>query len=151
MLNLQRLVDAATDCAVAAGYANTEGLRVTPKATGYGRYLYLADAEAWFGVDFDAWAWDSYPDTPLWLYFSGPRSETHGALEPLERKDPPDCFDEDGALYVPIELPVHAEYDAVLEAVVTRLQEVSDLISAPRAGAARRPGRFTEWGIMRPR
>ena len=138
LLNLQRLVDAATDRAVAAGCASAEGLRVTPKATGYGQYLYLADAGAWFGVDFECWAWgDSYPDTPLWLCFSEwshgmrrPISETHGALEPLERKDPPECFDEDGALYVPIELPVRVEYDAVLEAVVTRLQEVSDLISA---------------------
>ena len=139
MLNLQRLVDAATDRAVATGCASTEGLRVTPKATGYGRYLYLADAGAWFGVDFDAWAWDSYPDTPLWLYFSGPLSETHGALEPLERKGPPDCFDDDGALYVPIELPVHAEYDEVLEAVVTRLQEVSDLISAAGGATSKNP------------
>ena len=137
LLNLQRLVDDATTSAVAAGCASTEGLRVTPQATGYGQYLYLADAGVWFGVDFAAWAHDSYPDTPLWLYFSEwsrgmkrPFSEIHGALEPLERKDPPDCFDEDGALYVPIELPVHAEYDEVLEAVVTRLQAVSDLIGS---------------------
>ena len=113
LLSLQRLVDAATTRAVAAGYASTKGLRVTPQATGYGQYLYLADAGVWFGVDFAAWAYDSYPDTPLWLFFSEwsrgmkrPFSETHGALEPLERKDPPDCFDDDGALYVPIELPV---------------------------------------------
>ena len=138
LLNLQRLVDDATDRAVAAGYASTEGLRVMPKATGYGRYLSFADAEVWFGVDFSCWAWDSYPDTPLWLYF-GPLSETHGALEPLERRDPPDCFDEDGALYAPIALQVHAEYDAVLEAVVTRLQEVSNLISAARGATAKHP------------
>ena len=143
LLNLQRLVDDATTRAVAAGYASTEGLKVTPQATGYGRYLYLADAGAWFGVDFDSWAWDSYPDTPLWLRFSEwdrgmrkPLSETHGALEPLEQKDSPDCFDDDGALYVPIELPVHAEYDEVLEAVVRRLQEVSDLISAAEGASS---------------
>ena len=142
LLNLQRLVDDATTSAVAEGYASTEGLRVTPQATGYGRYLYLADAGVWFGVDFSSWALDSYPNTPLWLCFwewprgmRRPLSETHGALEPLERKDPPDCFDDDGELYVPIELPVHAEYDEVLEAVVRRLKEVSDLISA--AGARR--------------
>ena len=45
-----------------------------------------------------------------------------------------ECFEEDGALYVPIDLPPHAEYDAVLKAVGRRLQEVSDLISA--AGGA---------------
>ena len=147
LLNLQRFVDAATDRAVAAGCASASGLRVTPKATGYGRYLYLADAGVWFGVDFECWAWgDSYPDTPLWLCFSEwshgmrrPISETHGALEPLERKDPPECFDEDGDLYVPIELPVRVEYDAVLEAVVTRLQEVSDLISATGDATSKNP------------
>ena len=143
LLNLQRLVDDATTRAVAAGYASTEGLRVTPQATGYGRYLYLADAGARFGVDFASWAWDSYPDTPLWLCFSEwdrgmrkPLSETHGALEPLERKDSPDCFDDDGALYVPIELPVHAEYDEVLEAVVRRLQAVADLIGSAEGASS---------------
>ena len=137
LLNLQRLVDDATDRARAAGYASTEGLRVTPKATGYGQYLYLADASVWFGVDYSCWEWDSYPNTPLWLCFwewSGgmrrPFSETRDALEPLARKAPKECFEADGALYVPIALPVHAEYDEVLEAVVTRLQEVSDLIGS---------------------
>ena len=66
-----------------------------------------------------------------------PIDETRRGLEPLERKDPPECFDEDGALYVPIEFPVQVEYDAVLKAVVRRLQEVSDLISA--AGGASSP------------
>ena len=128
LLNLQRLVDDATTHAVAAGYASTEGLRVTPQATGYGRYLYLADAEAWFGVNFASWARDSYPDTPLWLRFSEWDREM--------RKPPPDCFDDDGALYVPIELPVHAEYDEVLEAVVRRLQAVADLIGSAEGASS---------------
>ena len=144
LLSLQRLVDDATNRAVDDEYASTEGLRVTPRATGYGRYLYIADAGAWFGIDYECWAYPSYPNTPLWLCFSEwqkgmikPIDETRRGLGPLERKDPPECFDEDGALYIPIEFPVQVEYDAVLKAVVRRLQEVSDLISA--AGGASSP------------
>ena len=47
-----------------------------------------------------------------------------------------------GRCMSPLNSRYHAEYDAVLEAVVTRLQEVSDLISAVRpvvGGGASRP------------
>ena len=141
LLSLQRLVDDATTRAVEHEYASTAG-SVRPTTTSYGRYLSLADAAAWFGIDFMCWAWDSYPNTPLWLSFqeewrseeSRSLGEIRRALEPLKQKAPSECFEEDGALYVSIDLPPHAEYDAVLKAVGRRLQEVSDLISA--AGGA---------------
>ena len=140
LLSLQRLVDDATNRAV----DDTAG-PVTTTSTSYGRYLSIADAAAWFGIEFDCWAYPSYPNTPLWLCFqeewrseeSRPFGEIRRALEPLKWKASKECFEEDGALYVPIELKVRVEYDAVLEAVVTRLQEVSDLISA--AGGASSP------------
>ena len=147
LLSLQRLVDDATNRAV----DDTAG-PVTTTSTSYGRYLSIADAAAWFGIEFDCWAYPSYPNTPLWLCFqeewrseeSRPFGEIRRALEPLKRKASKECFEEDGALYVPIELKVRVEYDAVLEAVVTRLQEVSDpeytnrskvdVMRCPRAG-----------------
>ena len=139
--SLQRLVDDATTRAVKDEYASAPG-SVTTTATSYGRYLSLADGAAWFGIEFECWAYPSYPNTPLWLCFqeewrsegSRPLGEIRRALEPLKQKAPSECFEEDGALYVPIDLPPHAEYDAVLKAVGRRLQEVSDLISA--AGGA---------------
>ena len=145
LFSLQRLVDAATTRAVKDEYASAPG-PVTTTATSYGRYLSLAAAAAWFGIDFRCWEWGPYPDTPLWLYFEERNEEEwrslgeiRRALEPLTRKVPPECFEEDGALVVPIELPVHVENDAVLEAVVRRLQEVTDLISA--SGGASSPTR----------
>ena len=84
-------------------YASTAG-SVRPTTTSYGRYLSLADAAAWFGIDFMCWAWDSYPDTPLWLSFqeewrseeSRSLGEIRRALEPLKQKAPWECFEEDG-------------------------------------------------------
>ena len=97
LLSLQRLVDDATTRAVEHEYASTAG-SVRPTTTSYGRYLSLADAAAWFGIDFMCWAWDSYPDTPLWLSFqeewrseeSRSLGEIRRALEPLKQKAPSD-------------------------------------------------------------
>ena len=134
LFSLQRLVDAATTRAIKDKYASEPG-SVTTTYASYGRYLSIADAAAWFGIEFECWAEDSYPNTSLWLCFneewrekSRPFGEIRRALEPLEWK-----AEENGVLFVPIELPVQAEYDAVLEAVVIRLQEVSDLNQCGRA------------------
>ena len=42
-------------------------------------------------------------------------------------------------LSVPIDLPVQKEYDEVLEAVVRRLQAVSELISAAGGATSKHP------------
>lgn len=140
MLSLRRLIDDSTTRAVEQGYADTKGLSVTPRPRGYGRYLSLGGAGAWFGVGFDWWSRGTFPDTPLWLFFEqwsderyGPRwPGTRGALEPLKRRDPPECLEENQALLVPIALPTGVEYDAVLDAVVERLREIADLIDKHR-------------------
>ena len=141
LLGLRHLVDDATIGAVNQGYADISGLKVTPMVHGYGRYLSLRGGGAWFGIASDLWAKGSYPDTPLWLRFwkwGGRAHEaqwpsTLTALEHLMRKDPPSAFEHDGGIIVPIALPTGVEYDAVLEAVVTRLQEVAALIDSHRS------------------
>ena len=140
LLSLRRLVDDATERAVAHDYADIKGLIVTPLARGYGRYLSLRGASAWFGIGQNWWARSAYPDTPLWLFFEQWRDERHrarwpvtrGALEPLTRTAPPECLEENQALLVPIALPTGVEYDAVLDAVVERLREIADLIDKHR-------------------
>ncbi len=140
LLSLRRLVDDATERAVAQGHANIKGLIVTPLARGYGRYLSLKGAGAWFGIGQNWWARGAYPDTPLWLFFEQWRDERHKArwpetrraLEPLKRTDPPGCLEENQALLVPIALPTGVEYDDVLKAVANRLREVADLIDSHR-------------------
>ena len=121
VLGFQRLVDDATDRGVQSGFIDVEGLKVTPQAWGYGRYLRLAGEEAWFGVSLLRWA-RTRPN-PLWLRFG----EKRPALEPLRRADPPEVFDD---RFVPIDLPVGREYEAVLDAVVERLEEIAKAISS---------------------
>ena len=134
MRNLRRLVDDATTRAREANWVSTQGLIVTSKPKGYGRYMRLAGATVWFGVNFILWS--RTRDTPLWLTFhEGDRrmtlEEVRSNLQPLRQKYPPDLIDSDGRMHVPIDLPVSVEYDTVLDAVVERLKEVAWLIDSP--------------------
>ena len=134
---LRRLVDDAAKRLIHAGHADIEGLKVASLEQGYGRYIRVAGA--WFGIAADLWARGSYPDTPLWLYFQRWKGgttialeRTRKALDPLGHKDPRECFDDGNsdAVLVPIPLLVGVEYDAVLDAVVKKIQDVAELIHA---------------------
>ena len=134
LLSLKRLIKDATEQAVRDGHVSIGGLNVTPQERGYGRYLRVANAVAWFGIDSDRWARGSYRDTPLWLHFEQWRvgssfDQIRDALDQLMRKDPPECFDGGHEFFVPITLLVGVEYDVVLNAVVRRLGEIADLIN----------------------
>ena len=136
--SLRHLVDDATERGKGEGWADTSGFRATVQRSGYGRYLHLgrvARAQVWFGIDFGGWVQQS-PPTPLWLWFTSNsllrREQTRGALEPLRGKNPSELIDDGaGGLCVPVPLPVDKEYDAVLEEVVERLEEVARLIDGP--------------------
>ena len=132
---LRQLVDDATARSVEGGCASIDGLRITPRYRGYGRYIRIAGTGTWFGIDTSRWARGDYPDTPLWLYFEQwtestavPIDRTREALRPMTQKDPKGCFDEGSALLVPIPLPTEVEYDKVLDAVAERIRAVSELI-----------------------
>lgn len=128
---LRRLVDDATVRARTAGWVDTKGLLAAAQSWGYGRFLRLAGAQVWFGIDFESWA-RLPPATPLWLWFTPNslrrREETRGTLEPLQRKNPCELFDGQNGLVVPVLLPLEKDYDAVLADVVKRLEEVAQLI-----------------------
>ena len=90
---------------------------------GFGRRILLCGASVWFGVDFDLWA--ERGDTPLWLYFDEgmvgatiSRSQFRRALGLSSDEN-----------YVEIHLRVGVEYDAVLDAVVARLEEIGRTIN----------------------
>ncbi len=132
---LRQLVDDSTTRAVEYGCADIDGLRITPKYRGYGRYLRIAGTGTWFGIDSGSWARGEYPDTPLWLHFeqwteinSVPIDRTREVLRPLMQKDPPECFDEGSTLLVPILLPTEVEFDAVLNSVTEKIRIVAELI-----------------------
>lgn len=117
--NLRRLVDAATDRARKNEIVRTKGIRVAPRANGYGRYVRIGNETPWFGIHYGLWA--RTRPTPLWLCFS------NGAPESLKGHDDPQVFN---GRDVPIYLPVAEEYDAVLDAVVERLKEIGELITS---------------------
>ena len=61
MINLQKLVDDATNRAVRAGFVDIKRRNVRPQVYGYGRYFRIGNkdtvwAEAWFGVNYHRWA-----------------------------------------------------------------------------------------------
>ena len=133
MLNLITLVDDSVTRGRNDDLISTEGLNVAPQATGYGRYVYVAEAGAWFGIDFARWARADYPDTPLWLRLQEwdgtvTIADLRQALEDLFQSDPQGCFDEGERLCVPIMLPTAVEHPAVLNAVVARIKDVADRI-----------------------
>lgn len=133
--SLRRLVDDATSRGKGEGWAEVQG---HGRRSGYGRYLRfgrIARAQVWFGILFQRWVLQP-PATPLWLWFTSHslerREQTRGALESMRRKDPFEVIDDGaGGLFVPVLLPVDEGYDAVLEAVVKRLEEVARLLDGP--------------------
>ena len=134
LCNLRRLVDDATTRACEARRVSINALYVTSKPEGYGRYLKLAGASVWFGVNSILWARSR--ETPLWLTFHPgdgriTLDEVRRSLRPLGQKDPLELIDSDGRMHVPINMPVGVEYDRVLAAVVKRLEEVAQLIDSP--------------------
>ena len=135
MRGLRRLIDDATSRGRDGGWANLSGVKVTPQASGYGRYVKLGSeggwAGVWFGVNFNRWARNR--TTPLWLALYDWRgtldlAEVRRRLEPLLEEDPPGVIEVSGRPYAPMYLPTGVEYDAVLDAVVARLKHIADLI-----------------------
>lgn len=130
LLGLPKLVNDATTRGRQAGFISTKGLKVVPRRTGYGRYVKVERAGAWFGLDYHRWARGSYPATPLWLSFEGwgkkHLAEVREALKHWIRSTPPRCFDEGNRVVVPIDLPTGAEYGTVLSSVVKQLASVAN-------------------------
>ena len=137
LANLRKLVDDVIECLEQKELAERSG-NLSNMQTEYGRHLLLSRSGAgtWFGLDYDKWAkiWD----TPLWLFLkdgnSGwegvkPLSEIRDNLKPLGLMSPPELFEEDNMLVIPIYLPVSVEEDAVRDAVVERIEEIERMIN----------------------
>ena len=128
LLGLPKLVNDATARGRRAGFMSTSGLKVQPRRTGYGRFVRIERASAWFGLDFYRWARGPYPATPLWLSFEGRGrlEEVREALKSWIRSNPPRCFEEGSRVVVPIDLPTGVEYGTVLNSVVEQLASVAN-------------------------
>ena len=104
VLNLNRLVDDATDRAIKTDWAEAGG-RATPQRFGYGRYFRFGGVSVWFGVHFVHWA--ETGQTPLWLQ---PQQGDY--------------------LWHPIDLPTGVEYDNVIDRVVEQLHLTGQLLKS---------------------
>ena len=114
MLDMRRLVDDATTQAGTCGFVNVDGLKVTPQAYGYGRYLRIGGIYgAWLGVHYELWA--RQIETPLWLVFY-----ERAAMLAQKRL---------GGQNYGFTLPVGVEYGAVLDSVVGELEKLADTLS----------------------
>ena len=131
MLQLNQLIDDAVERAMERGIVNTDQLRKTPLAHGYGRYLKLGSdrssrwAGAWFGINFDLWA--ESEDTPIWIMFCFwdgvlPLDELRQVLGDDVWANTPHS--------VPVRLPTGVEKDKILEEVVGLLTELASRIAA---------------------
>ena len=121
LLNLRRLVDDVTERGVRSGWVDTSGLRATSQSSATGRYIRLFGITLWFGVDLNLWA--QVRETPLWLwsyeYADTPRfAEIQRELEMPVGED-----------YIPMFLPIGVEYEMVVSALVSRLEEIGRAIN----------------------
>ena len=117
MLNLQKLVDDATERGRKAGFVDTKGRNVAPRALGYGKKLRIGSkdtawAEAWFGVNYHRWVYEE--ETPLWLELDNSFISTADIINKI---------DYDHASFT---LRVGVEYEEVLDSVVHRLRDIAE-------------------------
>ena len=106
MLNLGGLVDESVQRAVANGWADTTGLRITPQWHGYGRYLRVHGVVVWLGIHLQHWAEDGR--SPMWL-----QPQPNG-------------------LWWPIELPTGVEHPDILAHVVEQLDTIGQHLKSER-------------------
>lgn len=128
LMGLQTIVEHATQRLVANGIADQKGLTGSYKAARFIKYIRLAGAQVGFGIEYDKWA--KLRDTPLWLtFYEGknfkPLNEIWKNLDSFRRCDPPELFKVGREIVMPIELPLGVERDAVLDAVVERIEDIA--------------------------
>lgn len=134
LLQLNRLIDDATEGAVSEGIARTAGLNRAPRPSGYGRYLRLGSlraniwAGAWFGIDQELWS--EQRETPLWLTFYDQNWESVLKLVELRRRLGEETW-AGTERSVPIHLPFGVEREAVLTGVVDTLRRIAAAIRTP--------------------
>ncbi len=123
-LDLAGLIRDAAAGAATDGYAITSGLRATRRPTGYGKYLLVAGAGAWLGVDTKHWGCDSGPNTPLWLHFQRWTSGSpelsvsfDEVLHSFKAHGKSDALIDGKNVYVPLPLPEEVRIDEVTDFV----------------------------------
>jgi len=127
--DLKGLIRLAVERLRQSGWVNTDRLSVGQGNDFYGRYLRLAGASAWLGIDYRAAK--QMPDKPLWLRF-GHYSDASVSVDAVRatlggeaESDLEWC---PGQICVPIALSVAADRQSTLNAIVSELERIAELI-----------------------
>lgn len=129
MAGFRQLVDDTVDArGVPQGWMNIRGLRVTPQAYGYGRYIHFVGVKGdyWFGINTGQWARNG--DTPLWLLLGNDAAATAKAQEVSTGLGV-----KNSAGWVPIYLKTGVEYKEVLDDLASTLKRIGEVLSADSA------------------
>ena len=129
--NLKRLIAEAVKHAEQSKWADTNGLTVGQGIDYYGRFLRLAGVIAWLGIDYRAVK--QMPEKPLWLSFSADYEVDAGVKLEEVRSRLEDLAEtglewRSGDVYIPIVLPEGADRDYTLDAIVTQIEHIAELI-----------------------
>ena len=127
--NLKRLIAEAVERVEQSGWANTDRL-TTGEGNGYfARCLRLAGASA--GLRIDNEFVKRMPDRRLWLWFYGDPADSVNTREIrriLDSEAEPGAEWSPGVVCVPVLVPGVADRDMILEAVVTDLERIAELL-----------------------
>lgn len=129
--NLRALVRKAVKQLVQSGWADTNGLAEGNGNDFFVKYLRLAGADAWLGVDKKIT--DQMPDKPLWLSFSKFSGSTPqvGLDEVRSRLGDVETRNFEwipNQICLSVDLPVGADQEKTLNTAVSRLEHIAKLI-----------------------
>ena len=129
--NLKQLIAEAVQRLEQSQWADTNGLAVGQGYDYYGRYLRLAGAFAWLGIDYRAGR--QMPSNSLWLQFPGDyevgvRVTLEEVGSRLKNRAKAGLGWRGDDVYLPIELPVGTDRDAAVAAIVAQLEGIAALI-----------------------
>jgi hypothetical protein len=138
------LVDSAVERLVNDKLADTTRLRMGGSHGAYSRFLRLHKTNC--SLDFDPANWSRHGRL-IWLTALGGdwksksvSPDVKEALHPLAHETPPRLLITQSGVQVPIDLPTQVERDAVLEAMLTQIRRVAELLkSVPPAAPSSRP------------
>lgn len=122
-----QLVDDITQLLKREELASTKGLSQGGRRGYYGQYMTFC---SWSGLlQFEPELWGKYRETPLWLKLKGAdwkfSHELKERLSTLAAETPSCLFQHEEWLAIPLYLPTGAEWDLVLEAIMTQLREIA--------------------------
>ena len=127
--NLRQLIAEAAERVEQSGWASTDGLRTGEGHAYFARYLRLAGVTAGLRIDYEVVR--QMPDRPLWLWFFGEPTDSLSVEEVrtiVGSKAEPGLESCPEDVCVPIVLPIGADRSATLEAMVTELERIAEII-----------------------